>query len=218
MFDPGAAYGRARVRVEALLHGLSPTDEARPVPSCPGWDVHDLVAHVVGVVDDARAGNMAGVATDPWTAAHVARGRGEPLAALLARWQAASPTFETALATVPLGAMAAIDLLAHEHDLRGALDLAGARDHPDVVLAARDLARGRLSALGPDVRIELGGALVCGAPDAPVVLRASSWELFRAVLGRRSPGQLAALVGGSIEPARVAQLVVFGPAARDLVE
>lgn len=218
MLDPGAAYGRARERVDALLDGVDAADECRPVPACPGWDVHDLVAHVVGVVEDALAGRMDGVTTDPWTAAQVVRGRTRPLADLRASWAQGAALFAGALADVPQGRLAVVDALTHEHDLRGALGRPGARDHADVAAASAWLAERRAGQLG-GVRFELEGGPTFGATDASLVVRAAPWELLRALVGRRSVAQLRALVvGGGAGDDALRGLVVFGPAGADLVE
>ena len=69
------------------------------------------------------------------------------------------------------------------------------------------------------MRVELECTTI-GEADDPVVLRASAWELFRATLGRRSAAQIAALDwSGTDDPAAyVEPMVIFGPAAADVVE
>ena len=66
-----AAYNGVRTRVGELTGTLDETTSGTPVPPCPRWTVHDVVAHLVGVVEDAMAGRLDGVATDPWTQAQV---------------------------------------------------------------------------------------------------------------------------------------------------
>ena len=94
--DLGATYRAARLRVAALAN-----DELadRPVPATPAWDVHDVVAHLAGVMHDVAAGNMEGAATEPWTAAQVERGRGKTVAGILDEWAAGAAGFEDFLSS-----------------------------------------------------------------------------------------------------------------------
>src|SRR5438874_1252993 len=56
----GALYADGRGRISDLVSGLG-EEAAAPVPACPQWSVHDVVAHVTGVCADILAGNLAGV-------------------------------------------------------------------------------------------------------------------------------------------------------------
>ena len=115
-------YRTARLRITELVLALDDEDLTRAVPACPGWTVHDVVSHIIGVADDAVHGRMDGVATEPWTAAQVDRGRGMSTADLLERWTEQAPVFES----LPLPPQAVIDLTTHEQDIRGAVDQPGA--------------------------------------------------------------------------------------------
>src|SRR5688572_4060626 len=122
--DLGALYRGARERVTALVDDVSEDDaEGVSVPATPEWTVHDVIAHLRGLVEDVLSGNIDGVATDPWTAAHVERGRTKPLRQLIDEWSAEAPLFEAFLSS-PDGAVASravFDVHAHECDLRGAV-------------------------------------------------------------------------------------------------
>jgi uncharacterized protein (TIGR03083 family) len=131
--DYGALYAEVRRRVTAFVRALSVEDLDRRVPACPEWTVHDVVAHLVGITDDALAGRMDGVRTDPWTAAQVARGRGVPTGELLDRWDANAAAFEARLG--PQNAAAIIDITTHEQDLYGAFGIVAARDEPSTLTA-----------------------------------------------------------------------------------
>src|SRR5262245_14869579 len=95
MPDVSDHYRAVRLRVTELVRSLDDEDLSRPVPACPGWTVHDVVAHVTGVTDDALNGRLDGVATPPWTAAQVERGHGVPTLDLLDRWAEQAATFES---------------------------------------------------------------------------------------------------------------------------
>lgn len=76
--DVAAAYAGCRARITDLARWLDEPQAATTVPTCREWSVHDVVAHVTGIVDDALAGRLDGVATDPWTAAQVDAGVASP--------------------------------------------------------------------------------------------------------------------------------------------
>ncbi len=80
--DLGQLYESARVRITGMLDGA---DDSLNVAATPEWTVHDVIAHLSGVVEDALSGNLDGVTTDPWTAAQVERGRGTSTVQLLRR-------------------------------------------------------------------------------------------------------------------------------------
>lgn len=222
----GAAYRECRERIAALVRDAGGEAAAdRPVPATPAWNVHDVVAHLRGIVDDARNGNMAGAPGEAWTAAQVERGRATGVELLLEEWADDSPAIEGVLDS-PAGAQLTallMDVHTHEQDLRGALDRPGERSGAFYAWATPKLAAGfRARAMGaelPSVRVVLDSATL-GDDDDPVELRISDWEMFRVVLGRRSPGQISRLAWtGADDPAAyVAPLVVFGPAAHDVVE
>ena len=66
--DVGVRYRSVRERLGDLLRTLPlPADpEAAspwelPVPACPGWRVRDVLAHLVGNLEDGRAGRISGL-------------------------------------------------------------------------------------------------------------------------------------------------------------
>jgi Mycothiol maleylpyruvate isomerase N-terminal domain len=65
----GTVYEGGRRRIVELVADLDDRSAATPVSACPEWSVHDVIAHLAGVCADIMAGNVAGAATDPWTAA-----------------------------------------------------------------------------------------------------------------------------------------------------
>ncbi|MEX0847104.1 MAG: maleylpyruvate isomerase N-terminal domain-containing protein [Ilumatobacteraceae bacterium] len=201
----GEWYRAARERITAVVNdevgGVS-------VPATPDWDVHDVVAHLAGIAEDARTGNMAGVTTDPWTAAQVERGRSKTVAALVAQWSADAPGVEWFLST-PEGAegswRAVLDIHTHEADILNALD------HP-VQLPVDFLAwvSGRL----------LGSfhESVAAANLTPVRVVADDLDVFRGRLGRRTVDEVCSF-GWSADPAAYLDLwFIFGRAEHSLGE
>lgn len=226
--DSMAAYADLRRRLSAVLAEVG--DErgvTTPVPACPGWSVTDLTAHVYGVARDVSDGNVAGAGSDAWTASQVERFAPMGLSGLVAAWNELGPGFEQVAGGFPdaIAAQITFDSGAHEQDLRGALDRPGARDAASVQIGVEfiGVSLGRLAEerglpgvefITPDL------TLVVGPGPERVRLRADTFTLGRALTGRRSTAQLAALPWeGDPTP----YLAVFDespirPPADDLVE
>lgn len=208
------AYAGCRLRIGVLVRGLEGEAAARPVAACPGWSVADVVAHLVGVVDDALHGRLDGVTTEPWTATQVDARRGRPLTDLVDEWDDRAPRFESLLDAVgEAGHQAVTDVVTHEHDLRAALDAPDARTSDAVGIGVRfvtpqvvEAARG----LGRSLRIEVDGGPVVGPDDAAVVLHGRSFGLLRAMTGRRTTAQLCRLWWDG-DPAGVLAAFTHGP-------
>src|SRR5437870_9772480 len=134
----GKTYAEGRRRITQLMQEAGDAGAQTPVPTCPGWTVHDVVAHVTGVCTDILAGNIAGVATDPWTDAQVKARRDRSTGEVLAEWSDAAPQVEAFAENLPgrTGAQWVLDLTTHEHDIRTALGRAGARESAGVAVGA----------------------------------------------------------------------------------
>ncbi|MBO0771975.1 MAG: maleylpyruvate isomerase family mycothiol-dependent enzyme [Actinobacteria bacterium] len=210
-----------RQRITSLVSGLAGTELSAPVPACPAWSVRDVLAHLAATAEDVQAGRMTGIPTDEETAAQVARFAGRDLPGILAAWAAAAPAFEQAIAGFRVWP-GVIDLASHEQDIRGALGRPGARDNEAVWHAAGRL----LAGLRPPVPVRVvveDAEFLAGPADgtgaAPALqLTTSRFEAFRWRMGRRSRAQLAALDWSGDPAAVLDHLVVFGPAAADVVE
>ncbi|MFN8050139.1 MAG: maleylpyruvate isomerase family mycothiol-dependent enzyme [Acidimicrobiales bacterium] len=205
----GDRYRNARERLTAYLREQDESAWERPVPACPGWNVRDVLAHLVGVVEDSAAGLLSGPPGPDQTAVEVERHRENDPEQLLQAWTELAPRFEAAI-TANTVWPALIDVLSHEHDIRGALGSVDHRDHPDLRRVA-ELLRGGL----PDVRISFGED---GDDPSRLRLRTDRFEFFRLRLGRRSRRQVERL-DWSTEPGPLLDaLFVFGPAEIDIVE
>lgn len=224
--DLGILYRQGREQVAALVRSLSPQQLDTAVPACPGWTVHGVVSHLAGVATDMINGRLPGVPTSEQSAAQVAERATTPTSIVLREWERTGSQVEVLL-TKSGGATVdpVIDVAVHEQDIRGALGLPGNRQSPLIDLAL-DAAAGRLlsrvdSAGLPPIKVTPsdGAPPVIGEEDAPVTFRASRFELFRAVYGRRSRKQLEGRLSGTEEPqAYVELLCVFGPAGEDIIE
>lgn len=210
----GAAYAGCRARIVDLTAELDADRAASAVPACPQWTVHDVVAHVTGVVDDALAGRLDGVATDPWTAAQVDARRATPIADIVAEWNAKAPAFEAVLDPIgDAGRQAVADLVTHEHDVRAALGAPGARGSDAMHIGlgfVAPLLVGAAAERGLSVRVRASDGAVFGDADAAVELSGDAFSLLRAMTGRRSLRQLRELDWrGDADP--VLPLFTFGP-------
>jgi uncharacterized protein (TIGR03083 family) len=197
-------WTRAQQRVIDLVMGLPPERAELRVPACPAWTVRDLLSHMVGLGVDVVAGDEPDDHNETWTGRQVAERSGRDVAALVAEWQAvAGPLRDWMRANNvrPLG-----DVIIHEQDLRGALGVPGGQDS-DGVRAIRERFVGRFA---PRVADLPPLALVGGTwtwvsrgsvEDADVVIRASDFDLARALVTRRSANQLRSwTVRGDVTP------------------
>jgi uncharacterized protein (TIGR03083 family) len=213
----GDYYRSSRTRLAALLAGLDVDDWSRPVPACPGWDVQDVLAHLVGVIEDSNNGLLDGPPPPEQTADEVARHRERSPRQLLNRWEELSAPFEELVSAVSIWP-AFFDVLSHEHDVHGALGSAGDQAHSEVRLAAKLLVRG--ADLGRPFVVDTGSEQLTSAVSEgePLVLHTSAFEAFRLRLGRRSRSQVLALDWSEDPGDLVDRLFVFGPAEVDLTE
>lgn len=196
---PAELYADVRVRISDLVRDLPAGSAKTPVPGCPGWTVHDVVAHATGVVADVNAGNLEGAASDPWTQSQVEARRGTPTADVLDEWSREAATFEPKLDDFPKGISRTllIDLVTHEHDVRGALKAPGGRDAEAYEIARKGFAVALAKTLDerglPGLRLEAPDWRFDAGTDPAVTVKADdSFEFFRALAGRRGVKQVLA--------------------------
>jgi uncharacterized protein (TIGR03083 family) len=217
-------YRDARSRVLGLVDGLAPDDADRPVTATPGWTVHDVLAHLVGLTDDALNGNMDGAPGPEWTAAQVAKRADASVEDLLTEWQTNIDPFSDAVASMRLSPPV-IDLACHEQDLRGAFGVPGARDN-EIIRFAVSVLGPRASKLAaaadlPPLAVIItddGESLGAGPDEAGTTLSVERFELFRAMAGRRSVAQISALDWSADPAPYLEHLTIFAPSALDIVE
>ncbi len=192
-----AAYVELRQRVIDLVRSRPESDGDRMVPHCPAWTVRDLLAHMAGAPEDILAGRLEGVGTDPWTQAQVDRHRGESLAQLADAWEATSGGFDPVLPMIPspMNSQLVFDAVTHEHDLRHALGVPGARD-----AAAVDVARGWALHSAEHKSPGLAETLLSFGLDY--------FDLLRIGAGRRTREQIAAL---GVDAALIERLISGSP-------
>lgn len=208
MNKASSVYGSCRERISEIAANLVPEDLTRKVPACPEWTITDLVAHLVGVAEDFAAGNFDNAGSDAWTKAQIARRSKFAMHALIDDWDAVSRQLDPSLDEVRPGVAAMLigDAVTHEHDLRGALNLPGARDS-DAMWIALDRNVRRFGKRIKDA--ELPSVAVCcedrkwqaGILEPSVELRGGRFELLRALTGRRTVQEITSLAWtGDAEP------------------
>ncbi len=198
MDEVGQAYRGVRLRVSELVTHADADALGAVAPATPDWTVHDVLAHLVGVSTDIVSGNLDGVGSDPWAAAQVERSRDRACVDLLAEWDEHGPVVEEMAAQFGRAAGQLLsDATTHEHDVRGALGAAGARDTDAVGLSFGFVG----VSLGEQLDAAGSGALVVhhgvqtdtlGTGERVASLRIDDFEFVRALTGRRSVEQMAA--------------------------
>jgi uncharacterized protein (TIGR03083 family) len=174
------AYLGVRSRIVELLRELPESAATTVVPSCPDWNVAELVSHVAGVVDDILEGRMEGVTTDPWTQAQVERLRGLTLGELADHYEASGERFDPVLGFVPSprNSQLVMDAVTHEHDLREAVQRPAAQDSLAVQVALGWL-------------LNMADGHETGLADTLLASGATRYDLLRSLTGRRTAAQMA---------------------------
>lgn len=170
--DLGQLYRQGRLRITDLVKDQ---EDDRPVAATPLWTVHDVVAHMAGIMEDVRTGNMEGVTSDPWTAAQIERGRSKSVSELLDQWARDAVGPEAILST-PEGEpyfRAVVDVMTHLADLLTAFG------------RPVDLPPAFLSWTAPQL-IEAFNQEATSHGLPPVDVDAPDFEVFRGRLGRRT--------------------------------
>src|SRR4051794_31405385 len=182
-------YHAGRERMADAVRDLSLEDLDRQVPACPQWSVHSLVSHLTGVAADFVVGNVIGAPRPPWTAVQVEMRRNLPLAEVLDEWATVGPLLEKLIVegttSHPLVCNPYVDAAVHEADLHGAIG--SGRPPTELWLAALDW---MLDEPGPLTVVTPDGTYSVNSDGPIAVAHTSSYELFRAVFGRRSTTQI----------------------------
>ncbi len=200
--ETAEAYRLLREQMLTMAEGADPTT---PVPTCPGWTVKELFAHVTGVAADVLAGNIAEAGTDPWVQAQVDARAERSLSTIADEWRSSGPQVDDLCAQLGEAvAQLIFDTVTHDQDLRSALGAPGATD--GAVEVGLRWAAGAWGGAGAPVpgalRIQAGGVeAVRGAGEPTVSVDLEPLEALAALTGRRSLDQLRAYAwDGDVEP------------------
>ncbi|MCP3939097.1 MAG: maleylpyruvate isomerase family mycothiol-dependent enzyme [Actinomycetia bacterium] len=199
--EPGDLYEHERVGFLSSLRLLPAQRLTVEVAATPGWTVHDVLAHVVGITADLNAQRFGdGEDFDAWTEEQVLSRRDASLEELEKEWDREAPVFESGLKLFgyQFGAHYLGDLLHHVADVRVALGQVADRDDDGIAVAldfylesfVQTLAEAGVGAVGVDVGDE---RWVLGQGDVIASIRSSRYEFFRALGGRRTLSEIAGM-------------------------
>ncbi|MGY9083532.1 MAG: hypothetical protein ACKVK3_13070 [Acidimicrobiales bacterium] len=201
IYYPADLYADTRTTCIALFRSLSAEQSVTVVPLNPEWRVVDVAAHVCGIVDDVLHGNVAGLGSDAWTEAQVAKRAGMSLSEVCDEWEGYAERVDAITADTPyFGVRITGDLVLHLQDVQHALgfdidggDLATRLGAHRYVPSLQERATEQIK-LG--VAVELTDGKTYPAPDSAseiIALRCTSYDFLRSVTGRRSRRQVEAL-------------------------
>ena len=214
--DPGYVWTLYRDTQQRIVDLMNDDAWEVGVPACPLWSVRDVVAHLAAVAEDWADRTLTVPPSDAETAAQIARFDDYDTTGVLVAWDAAATRLERLAAAgtaPPLG-----DIVVHEHDIRGALGMPGARSDAAVSQASDQLLNNLRTPVPIRVTVEDGEYRVGPDGNTEIGLRTSRFEVLRWRTGRRSRAQLAAM-DWSADPAPVLEhLYLFGPADADIIE
>jgi uncharacterized protein (TIGR03083 family) len=210
--DQQAAYKRAYERVVGLV---DEGDAEVPVPTCPGWTVKDVVAHLSSMFTRYQSGGPKGFGPG-WAEEELEKRAGKSLEECVAELgeHVENPGD---IFTSNLGPVAVSDVMAHEQDIRTALGKPGATDDPAMVpsaemaLAWLDKKKEENDEL-PVMRVvtdDIDHTVGKGEPQA--TLRTSTFHLFRTLHGRRTPGQVKDMHWEGNPGPWLSHIFIFGP-------
>jgi uncharacterized protein (TIGR03083 family) len=198
--DCGEVYAGKRRELVELMRTLSDGELATMVPATPAWSVHDVLSHLVGIAADLNAQRFDVVDPDEWTARQVLERRDRSVDELAEEWEREGPRFEEGLRLFGYGTGSHFvgDLLQHTADVRHALGLGILPDDEalavglDFYLVEFDR-RLTSSHSGTWVVAVPGEEWTLGAGPLIGSLRATRFDAFRTLGGRRSESQIRAM-------------------------
>jgi uncharacterized protein (TIGR03083 family) len=215
MADLPDVYDSTRKDITAFVSSLSDADLNRRVPATPDWTIKDIVAHLSGDVAYVNAGDFpreffaafgepAGVVKlNEWTSKMVAERSSMTLNEIIEEWETGTSEllegWRSGIMPHDLPIFAAnvlvTDIAVHQQDIYGALGLERDRDSAALRIGTTGYIVSmswRLQPAGiPPLLFDLGDktrATSEGEPGATV--RATRFEFFRALSGRRTPDQI----------------------------
>jgi uncharacterized protein (TIGR03083 family) len=220
--DLHLVYRETRRRLIDLAPTLDETQLATMTPACPAWSVQDVYAHLSGLAADLTNGvDRAGHTEN--TARQVAERSDWALHEICDEWSATGPALEERIAAeAPNLRAPVIDVWTHEQDLTNAIGIDQGRNGAGLVVTRNvawrmkrlldDAGVAPLRIITEDVDWTIGDG------ETGATVRVSSYELARAVLGRRSIDQIRGYEwDGDPEP-YLEHVPVFSPPASPIIE
>jgi uncharacterized protein (TIGR03083 family) len=218
-----AIYRSNREGFTTLVLGLDDDALAATVPATPMWTVKDAFAHVTGVASDYTTGRLDDASSEPWTQRQVEERRERAAREIAAEWTNLGPTIEAMLEASGRAMSAMVmDVVMHHCDVLGARGIRPSHDDEGLRLCLRasNAIAPRLDAADlPALRIQTEGFdRVLGTGGAGITVRGDSFEITRALFGRRSLDQIAALDWSADPTPYLPYFSFFTPRETALVE
>ena len=222
-FDFPAIYRSNRERFTALVMVLDDHTLASTVPATPLWTVKDAFAHVTGVASDLTTGRLDDATSEPWTQRQVEERSDRTVADIAAEWSELGPTIEAMLEASGRAMSAMVmDVVMHHCDVMGVLGMRPPHDDEGLRLCLRasNAIAPRLDAADlPALRIQTEGFdRVLGTRQEGITVRGDSFEITRALFGRRSLSQIATFEWSADPAPYLPHFSYFTPREDPLVE
>jgi uncharacterized protein (TIGR03083 family) len=218
MGDIADVFEELRRDVVSFVEALPEEDLQRKLPAAPAWTVRDVISHLAGDAAGINGGDFPRqffdsfgdeaviVVLNKWTQNHVESRKDLSLQDVLKEWDENAARMVATMRgdqpwpeNVPPFADRVLltDLAVHQQDIFGAFGIERARDAAPIRIANSGyiaIMGMRLAGAGiPPLRLDTGDkAYTAGAGEAGATVKATRFELFRALSGRRSRDQLRA--------------------------
>jgi uncharacterized protein (TIGR03083 family) len=239
-----AVYDATRAELSDLLLTLSEEQLNGPVPATADWTIKDIATHLAADATCALNGDFptsffdafgepdAVARVNDWTARQLSIRSGRSLGDLLAEWDESGKQVSAMMrgetdwpGGMPWFADRVLntDLAVHQQDIYGALGMEKDRESPQLKIGLASYIGTmdfRLkTAGGPALRLEAGEkSWAAGDGDPSATVKATRFEFFRAMSGRRNPGQIGAYDWTGDPDPFIPYFYPYGPRAEALVE
>ncbi len=209
--SPSLAYAKVRDELIAALDTLDDGAASQSVPSCPEWNVKDVVAHICGLNEEKLAGVQGSLGSDEATVRQVTARSGMTLGQIVDEWRSLAEPVGEFMAGDQIAATAFLaDLVIHVYDLAevlGQTTTAAAVATPMSAHRYISLLQERVAdrvAIALDIELTDGTTWPApqGTADRNVTLRATPHDFLRSVTGRRTRAEVEAL-DWSIDPVEI---------------
>lgn len=215
--DSVRIYSEVQERLTALAAELDAAALDTTVPACPEWTVRQTYAHLAGLCVDVAAGTATPPVSDDVTARQVAERADRGIAEICDEWRAGTPGLLALMGaqTRLRYRLPAVDAWTHENDIRGALGMAPLTEHSDALLDFALTGLGRAwPGQAPGLTVTAADRSWTLGAGGDLHWRGTAFELYRALMGRRTPGQIAAM-DWTGDPAPILPALSLMPAARE---